>query len=75
MSVALATQCAPVTLSCQKILQYLLYGLWTCCGHCGVISYSDLAVLQLVHKVHNCPQSPQPQASCGDNPLHLLLQE
>ena len=41
----------------------VLLGLWTCYGHCGASSDSDLALLLrvLVSKVHSCPQSPQPQ--------------
>ena len=47
----------------QEVLQYVLVGLWTCCGHYGASSVSDLALLLcvLASKFHSCPQSPQPQ--------------
>ena len=46
---------APLSLPPRKVLQYFQEGLWVCCGHCGVSSNSEPALLQLVliPKVHN----------------------
>ena len=67
-SVVLAMQTAPANLPTPEVLPYFQEDLWICCGCCGVSSESDIDLLQLVlaSKVHNCPESPQSQANCGE---------
>ena len=52
----------------------VLLGLWTCYGHCGASSDSDLACLPCVldPKVHSYPQSLQPQLWEHSLSIHIF---
>ena len=61
--------CFPVlvNLPTQKVFQYILEGLWTCCRPCGFSSDSDIPLLLqvLALKDYSIPPSAQSQVNCG----------